>query len=197
MANTLRRIMIAEVPTLCIDLVEFEENTTPLVDEFIAHRLGLIPLRSTIRKMSSWQYSHACHCLNDCEDCSARFSLDVSFESLAAKRGINANDVTVLVVTSMDLIPLNNMVQPCHYSSDRDRLENRDGEGIAIVTLGPGQSLKLEAIAKKGIAKEHAKWSPVATVAMKFDPIVKLNEDMCVYISLFNVGLFLIIHIHV
>jgi len=46
-ANTLRRIMIADVETWAIEDVQIENNTTILPDEMIGHRLGLLPLTSS------------------------------------------------------------------------------------------------------------------------------------------------------
>lgn len=39
------------------------------------------------------------------------------------------------------------------------------------------KKLKLRAIARMGIAKEHAKWCPVAVATYRFWPIITLNEE--------------------
>ena len=46
--NTLRRIFMSEVPTMAISTVEFRQNSSALYDEIIAHRLGLLVLKTDL-----------------------------------------------------------------------------------------------------------------------------------------------------
>lgn len=50
LANALRRIMIAEIPTIAIEKVTMWQNTSILPDENLAHRMGLIPIKADARK---------------------------------------------------------------------------------------------------------------------------------------------------
>merc|ERR1711939_366845 len=47
-ANAFRRILLAEVPTLAIEKVYVQNNTSVIADEVLAHRLGLIPLKGSL-----------------------------------------------------------------------------------------------------------------------------------------------------
>ncbi|KAJ2778050.1 RNA polymerase II subunit 3 [Coemansia interrupta] len=148
-ANSLRRTMIAEVPTMAIDLVEFIENTTVLADEFIAHRLGMVPLLS--HKVDLFKNTRDCTCANYCKDCSVEFNLHVK----CTEDGTRTVYSTELISSNRDVIPVT---------------EGPEDRGIILVKMRKGQELNVHCIAKKGVAKEHAKWSPCAAVGFEYDP---------------------------
>jgi DNA-directed RNA polymerase II subunit RPB3 len=67
-------VIFAEVPTIAIDLVEINTNTSVLADEFIAHRLGMIPLNS--KNVDELQSKMECEdCTQYCENCSVVLTL--------------------------------------------------------------------------------------------------------------------------
>ncbi|CAG8464920.1 3195_t:CDS:2 [Ambispora leptoticha] len=155
-ANALRRLMIAEVPTIAIDMVEIELNTSVLADEFIAHRLGLIPLDSM--EAEKIKYTRECNCSQYCPNCSVELTLHAKC----------VQDGQSLEVCSRDLQTSDPRVSPV--------LKDDNDKGILIAKLRKGQELKVKCVAKKGVAKEHAKWSPCAAVAFEYDPHNRLRH---------------------
>lgn len=51
-SNALRRVCLNGVPVFAIDTVDIIENTSVLQDEALAHRLGLIPLKTDLKKFN-------------------------------------------------------------------------------------------------------------------------------------------------
>lgn len=49
---------------------------------------------------------------------------------------------------------------------------------IPIAKLRPGQKIQLTCYCEKGIGKEHAKWSPVATAAYRLLPAISFKEPV-------------------
>jgi DNA-directed RNA polymerase II subunit RPB3 len=145
--------MLAEVPTIAMDLIEIEANTSVLPDEFIAHRLGLIPLTSG--NIDTMSYTRDCDCDDYCSHCSVTLTL-------AAR----CTTDELMPVYSRDLVPSNRDDVSIGNPVIRDPL----GKGVLIAKLRKGQEIKMKCIAKKGIAKEHAKWAPTAAIGFEYDP---------------------------
>jgi len=151
--NALRRIAISEVPTMAIDEVVIIENSSPLHDEFLSHRIGLIPLRTDL---DTYNLPENCECKSEfgCNLCRVSLALEVEAED---------HKLTV-------------------YSGDM-KSENPDitpvVNGIPIVKLAPEQRIRLEAYARLGKGKDHAKWQPVSKCAYKYVPLVKVDDKLC------------------
>jgi DNA-directed RNA polymerase II subunit RPB3 len=59
-------------------------------------------------------------------------------------------------------------VKPVEYDPDYP---------VVIAKLRKNQSIKLTAIAKKGLGKMHAKWSPASGIVFTYEPVIRLNFE--------------------
>ncbi|KAL1305156.1 hypothetical protein AAFC00_002080 [Neodothiora populina] len=178
LANSVRRTIMAEVPTLAIDLVEIESNTSVLADEFLAHRLGLIPLSA--KNIDDLLYTRDCDCDQYCENCAVILRLNASNRSSDEIVKVFAKDLYIDSAFSTSRTPYGAAASAAIDDNLPPRGEpvvmDPEGQGALLCKLRRGQELKLRCIAKKGIAKEHAKWMPTAAMGFEYDPHNKLRH---------------------
>lgn len=130
-ANALRRTFMAEVETLAVDEVRVYENTSSIFDEYIAHRLALVPLRADpmIKEGEVVLYLEK-------EGPGTVYSGDLEVKG----RGVEVVD-----------------------------------KKIPIVKLAQGQVVRMEAVARPGKGKEHAKWQ---TGVVTLKPVAKISGEL-------------------
>jgi DNA-directed RNA polymerase subunit D len=132
-ANALRRVCLNGVPVFAIDTVDILENSSVIPDEGLAHRLGLIPLKTDLSRFNE---PSKCDCKSEtgCTNCRVMLVLDSG-----------DSDVTRSVLSN-ELSSEDESIKPV---SDK----------IPIVHLAPGQRIKVECYARLGRGTEHAKWN--------------------------------------
>ncbi|MDD4353640.1 MAG: DNA-directed RNA polymerase subunit D [Candidatus Nanoarchaeia archaeon] len=121
-ANSIRRACMNMVPTIAIEDVEISENNSALYDEILAHRLGLIPLKSDLK---TYVKSADCKCKGvGCARCTVDFTL--------IKKG-------PCTVYASDLASSDNKIVPVFPEMIIDKLfENQEIKLIAKAKLNNG-----------------------------------------------------------
>ncbi|GMH05831.1 hypothetical protein Nepgr_007671 [Nepenthes gracilis] len=188
LANAFRRILIAEVPTMAIEKVFIANNTSVIQDEVLAHRLGLIPLNVDPRL---FEYKSEKDLPN--EKNTIVFGLHARCERGAPRNTVKSDELKwlpngsefLLATEDNDSDPAAKARTYTSFSCGQDSLPEFSVNpicarhpDITIARLGPGQEIELEAHAVKGVGKEHAKWSPVATAWYRMLPEVVLLQDV-------------------
>lgn len=153
-ANTIRRLIINNVPTMAIETVEFVKNNSALYDETIAHRLGLIPLTTDLK---SYNMPSECKCEGKgCQNCQLKLILKSKGPCMVLSEEIKSQDPKVKPVF----------------------------EKIPIVKLLKDQELVIEATAVLGNGLDHMKFSPGLVIYRGFPEfIVKSNSNVKAFVE--------------
>ncbi len=147
LANSFRRAMKALVPALAVDYVDFYVNSSYLYDEIIAHRIGMLPIKTDLEKFNM---QNECVCGGEgCPNCQISFRLNVEGPKVVYSGDFISDDPDV------------------HFAF----------QNIPVLELFEGQQLMLEAVARLGTGREHAKFQPVSVCVYKVIPEILIGEE--------------------
>ena len=154
--NTLRRIILTDVPTLAIKSVSIKKNNSNLFDEIIAHRLGLIPL---VTDLKTYELPEKCSCKGSgCAKCQLGFYI----KTIGPK-----------MVYAEDIVIQDPAIKPVQLKTP-------------IVKLIDNQELELEGIITLGNGKEHSKYTPahiyykgLPKIKIENPKNIKIIEESC------------------
>ncbi len=147
-ANAIRRAILGEVPTLAVEDVIIYENSSPLFDEILAHRIGLMPIKVDAEDIERFNFRDDCSCGGEgCASCTLKLSLEAEGPGTVYSHDFKSEDPEIKPV-----------------------------EGIPIVKLGKNQKVVLEAEVVLGRGKDHAKWQP-AVVGYKYYPVITVKDN--------------------
>lgn len=128
----------------------------------MAHRLGLVPLIST----EAGKMVRPFEATNENDLTDIVFTLDIKCTGDQTIH-VTTDDLEIEEGTPhKDIVPIN-------YRGGPDA-----EKPITLVKMRKNQELKIRALARKGIGKDHAKWIPVSTAVFQFMPHIKLNHAL-------------------
>ena len=209
-ANTLRRLMLTGVETVAFraDMtstgsttdVSVKRNDTPMTNEMLADRIGLLPIR--VLEPLTWnpdKYTFKLHVRGNKDNMTyvkaENFTVIENPSAAAQAKMGGANDNTNGMNNLINLSNVNNDL--VNVNEDMNALEVKEGELILpteqffppnpitgdtclIATLQPGtgpteQAIEIVARATKGTGREHARFSPVSQCSYEYtldnDPV--------------------------
>ncbi|KAK7463709.1 DNA-directed RNA polymerase core subunit rpc40 [Stygiomarasmius scandens] len=172
-ANAFRRIMIAEVPTVAAERVYIFNNTSVVQDEVLSHRIGLVPLNVDPRNLDMKA---------DVEDPGTDRDTIIFRAHILCERNPKApkgSEDPKELYKNHEFLSSHLVWQP---AGEQASLMMKDigplNLNIVLAKLRPGQEIEMELHAVKGVGKDHAKFSPVATASYRLHPNIVITKPI-------------------
>ena len=187
LANAFRRILLAEIPTLAIENVFIDNNTSVIQDEVLAHRLGLIPFKGGKEGLQNYLRWYK---KPPAEEGEEQFAGCFDYNTVQLELKITCTANKDASPTESD--PLKAYHNAHVYAKDivfkpaGDQEQYFSGENaimpvnpdILIAKLRPTQTIHLSMHMHKGIGADHAKFSPVATASYRLMPTITILKPI-------------------